>query len=143
MGESKAANFEYFISMTLRNKIPWDMLLVFLDDLTPNLVKSKQAIEILVKHLKCLHAKLQENKNIDGAIEIIDSDNLDLEEIETEEKSEEQASHEINNKSLPNRNVQDYLDQSNPVSDIRPKHVVRRLTFYDVKLVKNDVILPS
>ena len=118
MEESKAANFEYFISMTLRNKIPWNMLLVFLDDLTPTLVKSKQAIEILVKHLQCLNAKLHENKNIDGAIEIIESDNSDLEIIESAQNSGEQSKHETNGKMQENRNVQDYLDQSNQSSDV-------------------------
>ena len=122
MGESKAANFEYFISMTLRNKIPWNMLLVFLDDLTPTLVKSKQAIEILVKHLQSLHEKLKENKSIDGAIEVIESDNLELEVIETEKKDEKQAVHEI--KSHTNRNVQDNLDQSNQISDIDEKQQI-------------------
>ena len=79
MVESKDTNFDYFISMTLRKKIPWSMLLVFLDDLTPTLVKSKQAIEILVRHLQCLHAKLQDKA--------IDEETLDVEIIESLEKS--------------------------------------------------------
>ena len=96
MEESKGTNFEYFISMTLRNKISWNMLLVFLDDLTPTLVKSKQAIEILVKHLECLHVKLQDKA--------IDKETLDVEIIETSEKSKDKteienidkASHDSN-----------------------------------------------
>ena len=110
MGESKDTNFDYFISMTLRKKIPWSMLLVFLDDLTPTLVKSKQAIEILVKHLQCLHTKLQD-KAIDG-------ENLDVEIIDPSEKSEGQKSIDINDSHDPDEplaNVE--FEEANVIND--------------------------
>ena len=49
-------NFTYFIQMALQKKISWETLLVFLDDLTPTLIQSKQAIEVLVKELQKLQS---------------------------------------------------------------------------------------
>ena len=66
-------NFRYFIKMALQKKISWDTLLVFLDDLTPTLVQSKQAIEVLVKELQTLQSKVQEDKvEDDEIVEIVD-----------------------------------------------------------------------
>ena len=68
-------NFRYFIKMALQKKISWDMLLVFLDDLTPTLVQSKQAIEVLVKELQTLQSKQQNNEvDQDKTVEIIDNE---------------------------------------------------------------------
>ena len=66
-------NFRFFIKMALQKKISWDTLLVFLDDLTPTLVQSKQAIEVLVKELQTLQSKVQEDKvEDDEIVEIVD-----------------------------------------------------------------------
>ena len=56
--ESKSTklNFDYFIKMALQKKISWETLVVFLDDLTPTLSKSKQAIEVLVEELQALQS---------------------------------------------------------------------------------------
>ena len=59
MEESKSEtklNFRYFIQMALQKKIYWETFLVFLDDLTPTLIQSKQAIEVLVKELQKLQS---------------------------------------------------------------------------------------
>ena len=135
MEENKATNFEYFISMALRKKIPWNMLLVFLDDLTPTLVKSKQAIEILVKHLQCLDAKLQENQNINGTNEVTESDTIDVEIIDALEKS---TVTEIENKSHANKivHVQGYTDQINPVVGTQDKDDQSRET--EVVILEDD-----
>ena len=58
-------NFRYFIKMALQKKISWETLVVFLDDLTPTLVQSKQAIEVLVKELQSLQSKVQ-NDEVDN-----------------------------------------------------------------------------
>ena len=76
MEESKSTklNFRYFIRMALQRKISWETLLVFLDDLTPTLAQSKQAIEVLVKELQALQTKLQVNVGDDDIVEIIEND---------------------------------------------------------------------
>ena len=59
MEESKSEtklNFRYFIQMALQKKISWETLLAFLDDLTPTLIQSKQAIEVLVKEFQKLQS---------------------------------------------------------------------------------------
>ena len=40
---------ESFIDAALRKEIPWNTLESFLDNLTPNLVRSKQVIKILLR----------------------------------------------------------------------------------------------
>ena len=76
MEESKSTklNFEYFIKMAVQKKISWETLLVFLDDLTPTLLKSKQAIEVLVNELQTLQFKLQGNidDDVSESVEIIE-----------------------------------------------------------------------
>ena len=72
-------NFEYFIKMAMQDKITWDTLIVFLEDLTPTLDKSKQANIVLVKELQKMHQKLQEK----GA-----DDDFDVIEIKPTENSE-------------------------------------------------------
>ena len=75
MEESKSTklNFRYFIRMALQRKISWETLLVFLDDLTPTLPKSKQAIEVLVMELQTLNSKLQfDLEDDDGIVEIVE-----------------------------------------------------------------------
>ena len=56
-------DFEYFITMAMQNKISWDTLLVFLDNLTSTLGKSKELIAVLVKELHKMHLKLQDKDN--------------------------------------------------------------------------------
>ena len=58
--------------MALQEKISWDTLIVFLDDLTSTLDKSKQANIVLVKELQKMHFKLQEKGAEDNDIYIID-----------------------------------------------------------------------
>ena len=67
-------NFEYFITMATQDKISWDTLIVFLEDLTPTLDKSKQANIVLVKELQKMHKKLQE-KGAHYVIEIKPTEN--------------------------------------------------------------------
>ena len=66
-------DIEYFISMALQSKISWDTLVVFLDDLTPTLDQSKQAIKIIVKELQSLNSKLQDKikDDVESKIEIL------------------------------------------------------------------------
>ena len=66
-------NFRYFIKMALQKKISWETLVVFLDDLTPTLVQSKQAIEVLVKELQSLQSKVQNDEvDKDEIVEIVE-----------------------------------------------------------------------
>ena len=75
-------NFRYFIKMALQKKISWDTLLVFLDDLTPTLVQSKQAIEVLVKELQTLQLKFQEVKvDNDDFFEIVEIVNSEISNV--------------------------------------------------------------
>ena len=54
-------DFCYFIQMALEKNISWEMLAIFLNDLTPTLEKSKEVIDILLKELQTLQLKLDEN----------------------------------------------------------------------------------
>ena len=66
----KNLDFEYFVNLALVNKLPWDSLIVILNDWTPTLAKSKEVIEILVKELqKCpTHEEIYTTK-LEGKIE--------------------------------------------------------------------------
>ena len=95
-------NFEYFIKMAMQDKITWDTLIVFLEDLTPTLDKSKQANIVLVKELQKMHQKLQEK----GA-----DDDFDVIEIKPTENSERCF------EKLP-RNHSNVIKSGNAVSEI-------------------------
>ena len=95
-------NFEYFIKMAMQDKITWDTLIVFLEDLTPTLDKSKQANIVLVKELQKMHQKLQEK----GA-----DDDFDVIEIKPTENSERCF------EKLP-RNHSNVIKSGNVVSEI-------------------------
>ena len=83
--KSTKSNFEYFIKMALQKKISWETLMVFLDDLTPTLVQSKQAIEVLVKELQSLQSKLQEDKvDNDEFFEIVEIVNTEISNVSKE-----------------------------------------------------------
>ena len=75
----------YFIKFALENKITWNMLKFFMNDLTPNFVKAKEAIAILLEELHILHLKLQEKH-------VFDNNDQDVEYVG-------QSSNDISNKS--------------------------------------------
>ena len=55
----KNLDFEYFVNLALVNKLPWDSLIVILNDWTPTLEKSKEVIEILVQELELWVSKVE------------------------------------------------------------------------------------
>ena len=57
--ENIKINFRYFITSALQNKITWEFLDNFLNDVTPNLATSKQVIKVLLKELEKLQTELQ------------------------------------------------------------------------------------
>ena len=84
-------NFRYFIKMALQKKISWETLVVFLDDLTPTLVQSKQAIEVLVKELQTLQSKLiNDEVDHDEIVEIVEIMNTKTSNV-SEEKPQSSA----------------------------------------------------
>ena len=72
--ENIKVDFRYFITSALQNKITWEVLDHFLNDLTPTLATSKQVIKVLLKELQKLHLELQEirNERIDNEVQILD-----------------------------------------------------------------------
>ena len=86
--------------MALEKKISWEMLAIFLNDLTPTLEKSKEVIDILLKELQTLQLKLDEN--------------LKANTEEVTEKLSEDCSNSVNEVSVepePNSD-QNQLDHS-------------------------------
>ena len=72
-------DFEYFVNLALMNKLPWDSLIVILNDWTPTLAKSKEVIEILVKELqKCQTYEEIYTTKLEGNIEQDDQTNEKL-----------------------------------------------------------------
>ena len=59
MNEFRKVDFRYFITFALQNKITWEVLDHFLNDLTPTLATSKQVIKVLLKELEKLQTELQ------------------------------------------------------------------------------------
>ena len=53
--------FQSSLQLALRNKMSWKFLGLLLDEMTPNLAKSKQVIRFLLEELEKMHLKLQEN----------------------------------------------------------------------------------
>ena len=92
-------NFEYFITMATQDKISWDTLIVFLEDLTPTLDKSKQANIVLVKELQKMHQKLQE-KGADDDIDIIEIKPVENSERCNEKLPRNQIEEEIASESV-------------------------------------------
>ena len=116
--KSTKSNFEYFIKMALQKKISWETLMVFLDDLTPTLVQSKQAIEVLVKELQILHSKLQEQTNIEETtdlIEVISTKNSSATIQNTQVTAD--ILFKIRNKSTNDQSLEEDIDCSNENSE--------------------------
>ena len=91
--ENIKIDFKYYISSALQNKITWEALDHFLDDLTPTLASSKHVIKVLLKELQKLQSEFQsksdiiENPKETQAEDIIfdDIEVFDDTEVETEE----------------------------------------------------------
>ena len=93
MGKDSEDMEKYFqssLQMALRNNISWILLGSILDEMTPNLAKSKQVIRFLLEELEKMHLKLQESlaqNNVNETESMIDT-TVD-ETLDSEETSEE------------------------------------------------------
>ena len=67
--ENFKVDFRYFITSALQNKINWEVLDYFLNDLTPNLATSKKVIKVLLNELQKLQSKLQRVNNEDQSVQ--------------------------------------------------------------------------
>ena len=56
--EDIKVDFRYFIASALQNKITWEALDHFLNDLTPNLATSKKVIKVLLKEIQIIQSEL-------------------------------------------------------------------------------------
>ena len=126
MEDSKSGtklNYKYFIKMALQRKISWETLLVFLDDLTPTLVQSKQAIEVLVKELQILQSK-QQGRDLedDEIVEIVEIMNTETSNV-SKEMPQSSAVDLIQTKENSNMS-QSEKDGSEEDTDIRIQEVV-------------------
>ena len=126
MEDSKSGtklNYKYFIKMALQRKISWETLLVFLDDLTPTLVQSKQAIEVLVKELQILQSK-QQGRDLedDEIVEIVEIMNTETSNV-SKEMPQSSAVDLIQTKENSNMS-QSEKDGSGEDTDIRIQEVV-------------------
>ena len=57
------------INLAKQNKIPWEMLAIFLANLIPTQEKSKQIIRVLIQEVKNLHLELQNKKRSSDPLE--------------------------------------------------------------------------
>ena len=71
--ENIKVDFRYFITSALQNKITWEVLDHFLNNLTPTLATSKQVIKVLLKELQKLHFELQEiqTEKTDNEVQVL------------------------------------------------------------------------
>ena len=74
--ENIKVDFGYFITSALQNKITWEFLDNFLNDVTPNLATSKQVIKMLLKELQKLQSELQkvQTQRASNKVQILDHD---------------------------------------------------------------------
>ena len=109
--------------MALQRKISWETLLVFLHDLTPTLVQSKQAIEVLVKELQILQSK-QQGRDLedDEIVEIVEIMNTETSNV-SKEMPQSSAVDLIQTKENSNMS-QSEKDGSEEDTDIRIQEVV-------------------
>ena len=72
--ENIKVDFGYFITSALQNKITWEFLDNFLNDVTPNLATSKQVIKMLLKELQKLQSELQkvQTQRASNKVQILD-----------------------------------------------------------------------
>ena len=89
----KNLDFEYFVNLALKNKLPWDSLIVILNDWTPTLAKSKEVIEILVK-------ELQKRQIFEGKIEKVDQTEENVQLVQSQEFEVEIGANEYENQSI-------------------------------------------
>ena len=61
--EDIKVDFKYFINSALQNKITWEALYHFLNDLTPSLTTSNKVIKILLKELQRIQNIQMERAN--------------------------------------------------------------------------------
>ena len=59
--ESNEKYYHSSLQLALRNEISWTLLGSLMDEMTPNLAKSKQVIRFLIEELEKMHLKLQES----------------------------------------------------------------------------------
>lgn len=117
-------DFEYFITMALEGKISWDTLVVFLDDLTPTLEKSKQAMNVLVKELQFVHSKMQAKIDV---VEIHDINTSNESLGEKEQSQPEMVQIEdnlmIQSQSYTNLNNDNQALNVNKLSNVQDENV--------------------
>ena len=89
----KNLDFKYFVNLALVNKLPWDSLIVILNDWTPTLAKSKEVIEILVK-------ELQKRQIFEGKIEKVDQTEENVQLVQSQEFEVEIGANEYENQSI-------------------------------------------
>ena len=59
---SKNVDFGYFISLSVKQQLPWESLAVILEDLTPTLEQCKKVMKVLLKELQNSHTIPDENQ---------------------------------------------------------------------------------
>ena len=55
-------DFSHFVSLALRNTIPWPTLSMLFKDLAPTLNETREIIKVLLKELEALQSTLQQKE---------------------------------------------------------------------------------
>ena len=116
--ENIKVDFRYFISSALQNKITWEALDHFLNDLTPTLATSKQVIKVLLKELQKLHFELQEiqTEKTDNEVRVLEC--VSGNKADLSENFKDNHSLVIDQDfSIPNQDIQTENDSDQSNSD--------------------------
>ena len=109
--ENLKIDFKYYISSAIQNKITWEALDHFLDDLTPTLATSKHVIKVLLKELQKLQSESQSKSDIIELPKETQAEDIIFEDLEvsddTEEETEEfpRESIKVEDESLEETNL--------------------------------------
>ena len=121
--EDSEKYFQSSLQLALKNNISWKLLGSILDEMTPNLSKSKQVIKFLLEELEKMHLKLQENmaqievndaiieKTLDETIDSQEKASFNSIEHQKAEMGVEGDINQIENtKQMPNDDTEIYDD---------------------------------
>ena len=86
--ENIKIDFKYYISSALQNKITWEALDHFLDDLTPTLTTSRHVIKVLLKELQKLQSEFQSKSDIIELPKETQAEDIICDDIEVSDDTE-------------------------------------------------------
>ena len=126
--ENIKIDFRYFITSTLQNKITWEFLNNFLNDMTPNLATSKQVIKVLLKELQNLQFELKKIQSERTINEVTVLHNFQGNKADFPENSEDHGEQSVPENLKPLEHRDKYLKCQNCSKSYASKSKLNRHT---------------